>query len=714
MKKINNEASSRLKKKNSSVARETYPMMNTLKEQIEYLEGECFALKNLIDNLPGDIYWKNKEGVWTGVNKQGVESLKKMGFIKTSADVIGKTDFQIFDKTTAEQYRYNDLEVMNSKAELTREETTRLAGGDKIIQLSVKRPLWDKEGNIAGIVGNTIDITKLKKIESELNIAKEKAEAASKAKTAFLENMRHDIRTPLSGIVGFSDLIKAEAQNPRVKEYADNLMASSHALLDLMDEVLEAVRVNSGEIPLVKKKFSLQRTLQHVIDLNLAKAASKRLDLSFEYDNTIPKYVIGDNVRLHRVVLELIANALNFTDSGFVRLKVKCAKHQGRELVIKIVVSDSGIGIPKDKQQEIFLQFRRLTPSYEGIYKGAGLGLAVIKQFVDDMSGEIYVDSSSQKGAVFTCILPLQEPLLTDDVGVDEMLDLKDLSMAASAMHQSLPATGDDIKTPGEYHILVVEDNIVAQAVVKNLLVHYGCHIDIAPDGKEALHCWKNNNYDLIFMDIGLPDMDGYEITHLIRAQELAKKMHTPIIALTAHAADDSKQRCIEAGMNAVLTKPLTLNKCRDILEAFIPSKQQQKDESRNTYFSDLPGEEESLFKLSNFPILDIKEGIKTTGNEETLAQMLEIMLKQPLLEDVSKIKKAHDKGEWEAAQALAHKIKGGAVYIGAVRLRMACQYFERYWKTGQRDLLEELYQQVLKTINESIKEITTWLHKRE
>ena len=263
-------------------------IIEDLKTTNSELNSENFQLKNLIDNLPGDIYWKDKDGIWSGVNKRGSQSLQQIGFIHDRTDVIGKSDYQLFSKETADEYRQNDLEVMSKKIEITKEETNVLPNGEKIIQLSTKRPLWDKEGNVVGVVGNTIDISYLKKIEAELNHAKEKAEVANLAKTEFLENMRHDIRTPLTGIVGFADLLKMESDNPHIKEYSENLVASSHALLDLLDEVLEAIRVSSGEIPKLKKKFSLEQTLRHVVELNRARAAQKNLSLSLHVDTTIP------------------------------------------------------------------------------------------------------------------------------------------------------------------------------------------------------------------------------------------------------------------------------------------------------------------------------------------------------------------------------------------------------------------------------------------
>jgi two-component system, OmpR family, aerobic respiration control sensor histidine kinase ArcB len=226
----------------------------------------------------------------------------------------------------------------------------------------------------------------------------EEAEAANNAKTEFLENMRHDIRTPLTGIVGFANLIAGETNEPKIKEYVDNLVASSNALHDLLNEILEVIKIGSRELPLLKKKFDIRKKMMEVIKLNQARAFHKHLALEFKYDENLPSYVIGDSTRLHRIALELLTNALNFTDKGLVKLTVEQAKRTENKLLIRIIVEDTGIGIPLDKQEEIFVQFKKLTPSYKGIYKGAGLGLTIIKEFINDLEGEIYVESEEGKG----------------------------------------------------------------------------------------------------------------------------------------------------------------------------------------------------------------------------------------------------------------------------------------------------------------------------
>ncbi|KTD53031.1 response regulator [Legionella quateirensis] len=685
----------------------TYPVYTVI---LKVIDRSNEALKSyintIINTLPGAIYWKDTEGRYLGCN----QFVAHMAGFERPEQILGKTDFDLCWKEFASDWRNFDLKVMYENQTFKKEEIARLADGRLITEITIKSPLYNEQNEIVGIIGTSMDITEQKTLEQELIVARKKAEEASQAKTEFLENMRHDIRTPLTGIIGFADILQMESDKPQIKEYADNLVASSHALLGFLDEVLEAIRVSSGEIPKMKKKFNIKKTLQDLIELNRAKAAQKKLQLTLQFDETIPTFLIGDKVRIHRIALELIANALNFTDLGYVTLSVLLAKSSEREIILKLIVEDSGIGIPKEKQQDIYLQFKRLTPSYQGIYKGAGLGLSVVKQFIDDLGGEIYVESEIRKGTRFTCIIPLQKPLIDDDIGIDEEWENTiDKPYEITFAKEVRPM---QIETNTQKHrVLIVEDNLIAQTVAKSILTKLNCETEIAETGKSAVELWKKQHYDLIFMDIGLPDLDGYEVTHLIRVQEIVKKTHTPIIALTAHAGDDNKKRCIDAGMNAVLSKPLSVISCTDILDAFIPGKRQESQNSKqnNTLF-DLPEQKELMFDLSQFPVLDIEEGIKTTGNESTLCETLIFMIKESLPTDFELMKEAHAALDWDQTQRLAHKIKGGAVYVGTIKMKMACQYFERYWKSGQCDLLEPLYQQVVTAINESMQEINIWL----
>ncbi|MCE3045436.1 response regulator [Legionella sp. 16cNR16C] len=677
--------------------------VNTLIEAIE--KGKLLQM-SIIDLLPNfTIFWKNKDLVYLGCNQTMAHA---MGLPSSNA-IIGKTDFDLpTPKIQSEAYRRDDQDIIQSgKAKLNIEEVQTLPGQGTRVLLTSKVPLFDVNGKVDGVLAIYTDITEQKQLQHSLQDAKEKAEAASLAKTEFLENMRHDIRTPLTGIVGFADILKMESQTPHLKEYADNLVASSHALLELLDEILEAIRVSSGEIPMLRKKFNLKDSLQHIIELNRSKAAHKRLSLQLDYDARMPLYFIGDKIRIHRIVLELVANALNFTDTGFVNVTVTLAKQTGRDLIAQIVVDDSGMGIPKEKQQEIYLQFKRLTPSYQGIYKGAGLGLSVVKQFIDELEGEIYVKSEPRKGSRFTCLIPLKESLMADDSGIEgSMEETLDELYSKTYAQEIKPLQGTHFS--GEHRVLVVEDNVIAQTVAKSMLSALHCLVDIADTGRNALALWKANPYDLIFMDIGLPDLDGYEVTHAIRVQELAQKAHVPIIALTAHAGDENKKRCIDAGMNAVLTKPLTAKNCADMVNAFIPGRQKDlPPQSACTSEEGLPP------SLTEFPLLDIAEGMKTLGDEASVAEMLRFMIKESLPEDLQKLTLAHQANDWEKTEQLIHKIKGGAVYVGTIQLKMACQYFDQYWKSGETEQLESLFQQAVTVAVATTQAIEDWLKEQ-
>ncbi|WP_058532938.1 ATP-binding protein [Legionella saoudiensis] len=669
------------------------------------------ALYLIIDTIDASIFWKDLNGRYLGCNHYMVQ----MSGFKDRADIIGKTDREMPWWQIAEKLETIDRSVL--KNGLFEGEESPLTASSKRVFHTKKTILYDKNKNVLGIIGISIDITErkkaelqLKKKQKQLTKEKDKALAANRAKTEFLANMRHDIRTPLSGIVGFSEILKSESNEPRIKEYADNLVASSHALLHLLDEVLDAVKIGSGKIPKLKRKFNLIDTLEQVAALYYAKAHEKQLDLSLSIDKKVPRYVIGDKIRVHRIALELIGNALNFTNQGFVHVRVDLAKKEHRHLVIRINVVDSGIGIPEDKQQEIYLQFKRLTPSYQGIYKGSGLGLYVVKQFMEELEGEIYVDSEPQKGTTFTCLIPLQEPLLNDESGVDRNERLIPQPPNTSSLSQLSTPIMPDAELVTKNKVLVVEDNFIAQTVAKSLLHTLNCQVDVATNGLDAISRCKNTTYDLIFMDIGLGDgMDGYEVTQFIRSQ-ISPSHHIPIIALTAHGADESKQRCIESGMDAVLTKPLTKNNAAELISSFIPSPLEKAPAVPTaTARRELPDNEEELFHLNQFSLLDEAEAIRNCGSIDTVKKLLQL-LTQELPEDLIHMKSAFAQQNYPLIENIAHKIKGGAMYLGAHRMKYACQYVERYWKSGGRTLFPDLYQQAISVIEETLIYVKGWL----
>lgn len=395
-----------------SLSREIDSYKKLLKEK----ESEIFQLKSVINHIPGDVYWKNKEGVYIGINTTGSNSLRKMNLLWKTEDIIGKTDYELYDKETADLFRKNDLDVMRTGVEITKEEVANLPSGDKKIHLSTKQPLYDEGGNVNGIVGNTIDITYLKKIESQLIEQKEKAEEADLIKTEFIRNMEHDIRTPFSGIWGMANYLWEQETDPIKKEYLGDITQCAKELLDYCNGILDFSNVESGAYTIFDKKFDLESLINRVMKVEMP--AAKHSDLLFrnEYDQNIPKILIGDPNRVYRILINLVSNSIKFTHTGSVELIVKLLEQRNKLILIRFIVKDTGIGIPTEKKDFIFEKFSRLSLSNKGAYKGIGLGLRVVKQFMHELEGEIDVVSDSKNGTQFICTVPFKQPLTNDFV----------------------------------------------------------------------------------------------------------------------------------------------------------------------------------------------------------------------------------------------------------------------------------------------------------
>ena len=642
-----------------------------------FSESEYF--KYLLDLTPSSVYWKDIDGFYLGCN----QAMLKMVGASHFEEIIGKKDSDLPWKESAASLEKNDKEVIKYKKLLYFEETGKLSDGTIQTLISNKMPLIDKSGRIIGIIGSSIDITALKQ-------AQKAAEAASKAKTEFLQNMRHDIRTPLSGIVGCAQLIQMQADNPKkVSEYAYDLIQSSDALLEFLNKILESIQVASGEIPLLKKKFNLYQVLEQVVRLNKPQASIKKLSLHFDYDKDIPAYLMGDPVRVQRILLELVTNALKFTDKGGIKITARLMKNKKRseQEVIKLSVSDTGIGIPLDKQHEVYTRFKRLIPSYQGIYPGTGLGLSLVKQFIDDLGGELHLKSKPNQGSTFTCIIPFQESLLTtDENGLDAIQLEETFDTGLSQQSINVSSVSQEALVATASLVLVVEDNAIAAKVAQGVMSKLNCRIDIAEDGKSALTSIEKNHYDLILMDIGLPDNDGGEVTRRIRLKQWKSNPSVPIVGLTAHINAENKRRCIDAGMNAIYTKPLTPEMALEILNAFIP--QHQKMLSPAVINADIDS-------FKDLAVLDLDRAIHFMGSKEFVKEGLALLV-SGLTEEIEVIKQRYQEKDWPAIKAMAHKWRGGAGYCGTRRLEEACRQLEIYLQTGSTNQAEDLYQQLI------------------
>ena len=677
-----------------------------LLQRIEELESLCYQMKSMVDNLPSDVYWKNTDGIWVGLNQRCAQNLYRMGFIKVAAEseVVGKTDYQIFNKSTADGYRKNDLAVLNHKAEITIEEKTTLATGENITLLSTKKPIFDKNGNISGIMGNTIDITYLKNIEAELIDAKNAAEAGNRAKDEFIRNMSHDIRTPLSGVIGMSSILENEANTIKAKEYAHMVNVSGEQLLSLLNSVLDIVAAGSNkESQINLSQIKIRELINSITDLELPTIKMKKLDLRVMLDRNLPELIEIDAIKVHRILLNLLSNAVKFTDHGYVEIGARLIN----ENVIEFYIRDSGPGIKNEDQKKIFKKFFRGTASYQGIYTGYGVGLHIVKKYMQLLKGKISVASSLNEGTTITASIPVN------------IIKQSPSEFTSALQHKK--TTEVNQSNNSHLNILLIEDNAIALKTAENIIKKMGISFHSATNGVMAIELLKKNSFHLVLSDIGLPDISGFDVVRHFRFLEKEDgRIRTPVIGLTAHSVQDTEQEALQSGMNEVLSKPLRPEYINDLIKKYdlhqnLATEDVKKIETprKNLTRHDLPENAGDMFQLEQFALLDEQLGMENCGGFESLKELLGILINFELPGDKEKMQEAFRQKNYADVEKLAHKIKGGAVYVGTVRMKYACQYVERYWKTGERELFDTLYHQAISVIDETYRHINIWLDKQ-
>lgn len=671
-------------------------------------ENAEYTLASILDNLPGHVYWKNLDSVFQGCNKAQANSA---GFSDKNG-VIGKTDYDMPWRNEANALRESDALVMRNRQTLTREEASQLAGSDKIsIFLSKKTPLLDKTGAVVGILGISFDITERKDMEEKLRQAKIAAEAANRAKTEFIANMSHDIRTPLTGVIGMSELLENDLKDPETKQYARWLHNSAEQLLQMLNDILDDIKVdNLNEHDIHNERVALRPCIQNLIQLVLPSTKLKHLNIVVHIEEDVPVFIVTDRAKLQRILLNILGNAIKFTQKGSITIKVKCLHVTHEETHIQFSITDTGIGIPKDQQNKVFDRFFRGSPSYKGIYNGQGLGLHIAQAYASLIGGRISLSSMEGVGTTLyldLCsngdILSAQNHLLCDTSKTNQPL-VVDPATTLQDTHENSP------------RLLLIEDNPVARKVIESLATKTGCRFVSAANGEEALMLAKNNAFDLIITDIGLPGISGHEFTQKLRQWEAAEEhTHVPIIGLTGHARDAAEKKCIDCGMNDVFSKPTNLAMFQTILNQFVATTHNSLPNISNSTSGklglDLPDSEQALFDLNDYSLFDFELALKEIGGDRTLLfSILSDFITILIAEDIPLMEQAYARNDWISVEHLAHKMKGGVVYCGTPRMKLACQYLERYCKAGHSLVRDELYQQLIKITAETHQVIYAWL----
>ena len=413
--------------------------------------------------------------------------------------------------------------------------------------------LWDEAGRPTRLVGSHKDVTERRMEEEALRIAKNEAECASRAKGEFLANMSHEIRTPMTGVLGMIDLVLSTPLAGEQRDHLEIARASADSLLKLLNDILDVSKIEAGRLELSPTDFSIRQSVGDAMRMFAVRAEEKHLSFTTHVDSDVPDLVVGDPLRLRQILVNLVGNAIKFTEEGFVSLAVRTQSRRAGSVDLLFEVTDTGLGIPLEKQKVVFDPFRQLDGSSKRRHFGTGLGLTISSSLVELLGGKLEVRSQPGRGSTFFFALPFA-------IG------------AAPAESTVPPAPAPEERPAAEIdkrrlRILVAEDNIVNQKLATILLRKEGHEVVVVGDGRQAVEATTEAAFDLVFMDVQMPAMDGFEATAAIRRSELESGRHLPIVAMTAHAMKGDQENCLAAGMDDYVSKPFNVGSLRAVLE---------------------------------------------------------------------------------------------------------------------------------------------------
>ena len=692
------------------------------------LAGERRLLRMLIDNMPDRIYVKDAESRWVVANR----ALALLFGAKSPDELLGKTDFDYFPKEIATAFFSDEQAIIQSGRQIVNQEEGRVSADGKTTWTSTTKVPWrDALGNVIGIMGIGRDITELKAAEGESKQAKEAAESANRAKSEFLANMSHEIRTPMNGIIGMTELALETELTAAQREFLSVVKISADSLLAVINDILDFSKIEAGKMDLDCTKFHLRESLEETIRTFGARAGQKGLELVCDIRSNVPETVVGDPIRLRQVIVNLVGNAIKFTDVGEVVLEVEVEKRDEKRAELHFIVRDTGLGIPKDKQELIFGAFAQADGSSSRKYGGTGLGLTISSRLVAMMDGRIWVESEAGRGSTFhftaqfdlphaektvkekreipnisgisvlivddnstnrrileetltqwgmkpksvasgwaalaemrrakeagdpptLVLLDAQMPLLDGFATAAKIKSDPDIEAATIMMLTSGGQRGDadrcrqvgiagyltkpvrqaelrdaivqvlglkqvqhdapklvtrhSLHEPRKsLHFLLADDNAINRELGLQILKKRGHTVSIATNGKEAVEAVNTQQFDVVLMDVQMPEMDGLEATAVIRELERTTGKHIPIVAMTAHAMKGDRERCLAAGMDAYISKPIRAQELIQITEGFaistgpIETPEEKKDSviDRKTALARIDGDEALLGELA-------------------------------------------------------------------------------------------------------------------
>jgi PAS domain S-box-containing protein len=569
-----------------------------------------------------------------------------------------------------------NIEMMDSKNKL------REKGLSDVYQMPVKNkrgelrwwaiggaPNYDDKGKLVGSIGIHLDITEQKQMEIELEKQKIKAEQASKAKEAFLANMSHEIRTPLNGIIGFLRELERQQLTDLQKKYVENSTVASKHLLSIINNILDISKIEAGEMSLEVEDFIFENIIANVVNVLEPLAKKKGLKLISQISKDVNGVLKGDILRLEQVLFNLIGNSLKFTNKGKIYLKCEVLKDTKAFQRLQISVVDTGIGMEQSYAENIFNKFSQEDKAITRKFGGTGLGMAITKELILLMNGKINVQSEKGLGTTVSFIIDLEKGNFDNIKKIQNEINV-DIS---------------------GINILLVEDNIINRMVAINSLNYFNCVVTEATNGIEAIEILKNKSFDIILMDVQMPEMDGIETTVKIR-EEL--QLQTPIIALTANAFKSEVEKCKNAGMDDYITKPFEEF---DLIETISRFTNKQAAATNNSCIE----KNEKLYNLKSLDSI-------SRGNSEFITKMIMIFIDQ-IKEVIPNAEVALASGEFLAMSKLIHKIKPSIEGMGITSIADKIKTLEKITKEGKdKEKISNLFSQikmVLLTVIEQLQE---------
>jgi signal transduction histidine kinase/CheY-like chemotaxis protein/HPt (histidine-containing phosphotransfer) domain-containing protein len=480
------------------------------------------------------------------------------------------------------------------------------------------------------------DITESKEAEKSLMKAKQLAEESGNAKQDFLAKMSHELRTPINGVLGLTNLMFTSTLTPENLEYLKGIRSSGEHLLSIINDILDLAKIEVGKLKLDSVDFKPRHVINRLLKGLQPQAAEKGLYLEFVVEDNIPEYIKGDPVRMNQILLNLLSNAMKFTLSGGVTLQFSLDHEEAKMYYLKFKVADTGIGIAEDKLQMVFERFTQADDKTAVKFGGTGLGLTIVKQLVEMQHGEVRLTSKPGVGTTFEIIIPYEEGQASDSIHEDE-------------------ETWSNYKSFVGSRVLLVEDNLINQIVARKTLEKWQIDVTVADNGLIALEYLRSNaKFDLIIMDVQMPEMDGFEATHKIRTEMEEPVRSTPIIAMTASVLFDPEKRVKDAGMNEYISKPFQLSELNSMLAKFL-----KPSDGQNNINMAAPGKThlDSSFLESIAP-----------DNHEFQNQMIELFEKESVFY-MTKIKEAFRLNNFSEVQKSAHTFKPLGAYIGVTAL---------------------------------------------